>query len=303
MEASVKNRFLVIAARVLLITSLLALFCVACTEKTDKPGTSEAPLIPPQSTFVMDFSDFTQAQALSSLGRATGVLSVSLADEGGAAPAAVNALGDRSNYDFAAFNVGFWNLVGTFGLAIPVSSFTESLKQTPVRQPDGSWVWTYSVTVNLVTYTAELHGKYIDSGVRWDMYITRQDEYTDYLWYYGESDLANTQGFWVLKAEPAKGNDLLRIDWHRNPGKETGDIKYTNIVPGGPENGGYISFTVSADEPYNRSYTIFNKGKNQTTYIEWNETTKAGRVKDSAHFGDDGWRCWDSSLKNIACPS
>jgi hypothetical protein len=253
----------------------------------------------------MDFSDFSQAQTLSSLSRATGVLAVSAAGEGESVPAAVNALGDQSNYNFAAFNVGFWNLAGTFGLAIPVASFTESFKHTAVKQPDGSWAWTYSVTVNPVTYTAELHGKYIDAGVRWDMYITKQNEYTDYLWYYGESDLGNTQGFWVLKAEPAKGNDgndLLRIDWHRNPAKETGDIKYTNIVPDGPENGGNIQFVVSANEPYNRSYTIFNKGKNQTTYIEWNETTKAGRVKDSVHFSDDSWHCWDSSLKNITCP-
>ena len=93
---------------------------------------------------------------------------------------------------------------GIFGLAIPVASFVESVKQTPVKQPDNSWVWTYSITVQGVTYTAELHGKYIDSGVRWDMYITRQDEYTDFLWYYGESDIDNTRGYWVLKGETSQ---------------------------------------------------------------------------------------------------
>jgi len=71
-----------------------------------------------------------------------------------------NALGDRSNWVFAALNVGFWNLAGFVGLAVPVAAFEGSIKQTPVKQPDGSWIWTYSITVQGVTYTAELHGKY-----------------------------------------------------------------------------------------------------------------------------------------------
>jgi hypothetical protein len=198
-------------------------------------------------------------------------------------------------------NVGFWNLVGVLGLGVPVASFAESIKQTPVKQPDNSWVWTFSVTVQGITYTAELHGKYIDSGIRWDMFITRDNEYTDFLWYYGQCDMGGTQGYWVLKEKPSRPNDLLRIDWHRNPADETGDIKYTNISQGGAENGGYISFTVNNNEPYNRFYTIYNKGKNETTRIEWNSNTKAGRVQDTVFFNDNDWHCWDSNLKNIVC--
>jgi hypothetical protein len=214
----------------------------------------------------------------------------------------LNALGDHANWGFAALNVGFWNLVGFVGLAIPVTAFVESIKQTPIKQPDNSWIWTYSITVQGIAYTAKLNGKYIDSGVRWDMYVSKQNEFTDFLWYYGESDLGATKGFWILKDKPANPNDLLRIDWHRNPASETGDIKYTNIVPAGPENGGYISFTVSKDLAYDRSYQIYNKGKNATTYIEWNEASKAGRVKDSSHFKDDNWHYWDSNLKDTIQP-
>ena len=67
------------------------------------------------------------------------------------------------------------------------------------------------------------------------------------------------------------------------------------------QNGGYISFIVSKDEPHNRSYTIFNKGRNETTYIEWHSTTKAGRVKNAVHFGDSNWH-WDASQKDATCP-
>jgi hypothetical protein len=250
----------------------------------------------------MDFGDFVQGSPSSDLDQTRSELFVSLLRDGAPGAAPAGALGDRSNWTFAALNVGFWNLAGFLGLAIPVASFVESVKQTPVRQPDNSWVWKYSITVHAITYTAELHGKYINSGVRWDMYITKQNEYTDFLWYYGESDSGSTQGYWILKNKPSDPKDLLRMDWHRNPADDTGDIKYTNIVPGGLDNGGYIWFRVTRDDVRNRSYTIFNKARNETTYIEWNSTTRAGRVKDTVHFGNGDWHCWDSSLKDTVCP-
>ena len=102
-----------------------------------------------------------------------------------------------------------------------------------------------------------------------------------------------------MKSKPSDPTDLIRIDWRRNPSRNTSDIKYTNVVPGGPENGGYISYAVTGSTPYDRTYTIYNKGKNQTTYIEWNSATKEGRVKDAAHFRDDSWHYWNSELLNV----
>ena len=60
---------------------------------------------------------------------------------------------------------------------------------------------------------------------------------------------------------------------------------------------------ITGGQPYDRSYTIFNKGKNQTTYIEWYNATLVGRVKDSVHFGDEVWHCWDTTLLNTTCAS
>ncbi len=300
-----QKRPAVIVIQLIVIVALLALLsagCAASKSGGQKPNIAQPPRIPPQSTFLMDFGDFIQGNSPAGSNSNSGILWVSSLPETIPTKATLNAWGDRANWGFAALNVGFWNLVGIVGLAIPVAAFVESLKMTPVKQPDDSWIWTYSITVQGVTYTAKLQGKYVASGIRWDMKISKQNEYSDYLWYYGESDLGSTKGYWILKDKPANPNDLLRIDWQRNPAKETGDIKYTNIVPGGPENGGYISFTVSQDQRYDRSYQIYNKGKNETTFIEWNSSTKAGRVKDTAHFGDSDWHYWDSSLKDTVAP-
>ena len=296
------NKRCLVTIQMFLSLVLIILLCAGCASSTNNSKTAKPPEIPPQSTFVMDFSDFVQSKSSYNPSQTSTILLASFSPERGRVITTPNALGDRSNWVFAALNVGFWNLTGFVGLAIPVTAFVESIKQTPVKQPDGSWIWTYSITVQGITYTAELHGKYIDSSVRWDMYIAKENEYTDFLWYYGESNLGSTQGYWVLKDKPSNPNDLLRIDWHRDPANETGDIKYTNIVPGGAENGGYISFAVTKTQDFNRAYIIYNKGKNETTSIEWSSTTKAGHVKDSLHFGDSNWHCWDSSLNNTTCP-
>lgn len=280
----------------IITVSVMALLLTGCSNKSDL---SKPPTIPPESSFVMDFSNFTSSENASY--QTSSVVRLVSFSHSQPQQSTSYALGDRSNWSFAAINVGFWNIVGVLGLAIPVASFIESFKHSPVLQSDGSWAWTYNVPVGGATYNAALHGKYIDSTVRWEMYITKQGEYSDFLWYYGESDLSATSGFWVLKNKPSVPTDLIRIDWHRNPADNTGDIKYTNVVPSGPENGGFISFSKTVSGSFDRAYQIFNKGKNETTYIEWNSVTLEGRVKDALHFGDSNWHCWNSQLINTNC--
>jgi hypothetical protein len=307
----------------ILFTSLviisLAIGVIGCASESGQPTTTPtpaasssptatpgvAPQIPPSGSFIIDFGDFNSSGDQSLLpGDSQFDLELASFDSlnGGQFAIEKTALGESKNWGFAAFNVGFWNSVIVVGLAVPVASFVASFNHTPVQQPDYSWVWSYDVTVGGGVYHAELHGKYIDSGVRWDMYISKQNEYTNFNWYYGESNLPATEGFWILKNKPTDPTDLLRIDWHRNIADSTGGTKYTNIVPGGAENGGYISAETTTQTPYNASYDIYNKGQDNHTYIEWSRTTQEGRVKDSRHFGDSQWHCWDGNHIDINCP-
>jgi len=280
----------------LLILALLATFVTGCKGK--EPETTTAPLIPPVYSFVIDFNDFTsEANASPTSGSAASfVQQASFASgSGNSYSSAQYAIGSYQNWGFAAWNVGVWSAIIVVGLAVPVAAFVESFNHTPQQQTDYSWIWSYDVTVGGGVYTAELHGKFIDNGVRWEMYISKQGEYTDFLWYYGESNLPATEGFWILKNNPSDPTDLIRIDWERDLAEGTHEIKYTNIVPGGPENGGYILHGVRATGSYDRFFDLFNKGQDNYTYIEWNSTTKEGRVKDAKHFGDDEWHYWDSN--------
>jgi hypothetical protein len=239
---------------------------------------SGAPTIPPEETFVIPFEDFDTS----------GLICLEA--------------GNQSNWNYAALAVGVWSIIIRVGLVVPVAAFRASFHNIPLQQDDGSWIWSYSVNIGGSIYTAELHAQFITEGVHWAMNISKEGEYEDFLWYYGECDLPATEGFWILKKSPTNTTDLVRIDWSRNISAGTHAVRYTNIVPDGPENGGYIDTQYTKGTPYDHVWDLYNKGQDNHTYIEWSSTTGEGRVQDFNYFGDDDWHCWDSDHENVTCP-
>ena len=272
----------------------------ACSEdEPTEPELPEAPQIPPLSTFLMDFDDFI-GQGLVHVTPEYTV--VTLPDSGGFLKTTLS----KDNWGWAAFHVGVWNVIITVGLAVPVAAFAESFNHEPQQPADGSWRWSYEVTVSDDEYTAELRGEIDNFGTEWEMYISKYEDtvvvFEDFLWYFGEADLFLTEGTWTLNKDPEDPTPFVGIEWHRNLGDDPADIKYTNIVPDGPENGGYIFYGTTTDTTYDAFYHIYNKGYDNLTEIEWNRTTKDGQVKDPHHYGDQEWHCWDGDREDIECP-
>ena len=269
----------------LLFLAAATLLIFACSEENPTEPEVQAPEIPPSSTFLIDFSDFLQQGRI---------------DPGGDPTQKV--LLSQDNWNFAALHVGVWNLIITIGLAVPTATFLESFSHQPVQQPNGTWVWDYDVTVGQQEYSAQLHGSIGNFGTQWQMYITEHGVYENFLWYSGQADLLLTEGTWTLNKHPDEPVPLLLIEWHRSLLDSTADIKYTNIEPGGAENGGYIFYGTTTDTTYDAFYDIYNRGLNNHVDIEWNLTGKDGRVRNAAHFGDKDWHCWDESRQDAACP-
>lgn len=268
---------------------LLVLVCLCITlagcDSSDNDSDSDAPQIPPASTMVIDFDDF-QAQGSQSLTSAYGPMS----------------LLSYTNWGHAALSAGVWNSLITAGLTVPVAVFLESFNHDPEKLSDGLWAWTYDLWVGSLKYTAKLTGQLLSDKVQWEMFISKAGDYTEFNWFSGENNLLITQGEWILRNSPDDPADFIRIDWNRNNIIDTGNIRYTNIVPNGPENGGYIFYGNDATGIYNAYYDIYDKGAENLTDIEWNTITKEGRVKDSRHFGDDDWHYWDENFQNINEP-
>jgi len=246
----------------------------------------DPPEIPPASTFVMEFDEFTSGGT------------AKLVDDG-PNPISQQVI-TNGNWGWGALHVGVWNIIVTVGMTVPVAAFLESFNHVPEQQSDGTWVWSYEVTVSGVLHTAELHASTVDGNIEWNMFISKEGFYDAFNWFSGVSNLPGTEGTWTLNNTPDNPTPLLSIEWHRDAVSETGDIRYTNIVPDGPENGGYIFFGVT-ENTRDAFYEIFNKGENNTINIEWSRTGKDGRIRDMAHFGDDQWRCWDTALQDTAC--
>jgi len=280
-----KRRTFSVFLSILLILALLAVGCEQSDSDEEGNGTdtSGAPTVPPEYSLVPSFGD--------------------LAGSDTAEASAATDLID--NYVHARWHVGFWNTVIVVGLAVPVWAFGESFHHDPEEQDDGSWVWSYSAHVpspNGILHTAELNGSYVDNESHWEMYITKEGHYEDFNWYSGVANLPATEGYWILKEGPTDPHDLLQIDWDRDTSAGTWQVKYTNIKEGATENGGYINYGVTSDETYDAFYDIYNKGQDNLVEIETNRTTKAGRVKNPKHFGDEEWHYWDSSHSNIDAP-
>jgi len=256
-----------------------------CT--TNPGGGGTPPEIPPASTFVMDFGDFTEGGGAGK-------------NMEGFDPTAAQ-LGVQSNWVWSAGHVAVWNVILTVTLVVPVAAYAESFQHTPRLDSTGTWIWEYDFMAGGVMHSASLHATAAGGNIEWDMFISKEGEFADVNWYSGVSNLVGTAGTWRLNQDPQNVTPFIDIEWNRDPTASTTDIKYTNAVPDGPENGGFIFFGILGGAGNDRVYQIFNKGADNQINIEWNHLMTDGRVQDPAHFGDTDWHCWDTALMDTPC--
>lgn len=273
-----KNMF-----KAFVIGSILVSFAVLSCE--DESKDDDAPPLPPEESFIIDFSDFEDPSDTLKSTKATLT---------------------HQNWGTAYLKASFWNFVITVHGIIPVTAFLESFNHQPVYEGENTWSWSYAYTIGSATYTAKLTGKILETEeVKWEMYISKTAAiggFSDFKWYEGTARFDRTSGHWILYYSPTENYEFVRIDWTKNWLDSTGGIKYTNIVPEGTENGGYIAYGIVDDPFYDAYYEIYNKGRDNLAEIEWNRTTKKGRISDPMTFGDEDWHCWDSLLMDIVCP-
>jgi hypothetical protein len=240
-----------------------------------------APEIPPDSTFLMDFGDFSDNTA-------------------GFKSGTVQQMFPGSNWRWAAGNVAIWNILVSVTLAVPVAAFIESFNHDPVFEGNGRWLWSYDVQAVGANYSAQLSANVSADGVTWEMLISREGDFTDIQWFTGMSDLDGMSGTWTLNRDPEVVEPFVLIEWNRDAAG-AGDIRYTNIAEGDAGNGSSIYASNMEGAEWDATYEIFNLELENETLIEWNRATKAGRVQDQAQFGDADWHCWSEALQNSDC--
>lgn len=267
---------------------LILLLLVMSCEDEDNSELTGAPEIPPASTFVMDFDSFPATAGQS--------------DHPPLIPVKGQETCAQDNFNHAAFFVGFWNLAIAVNMIVPMAAYGTALQQTAEQQADGSWHWSYDFGAANQQYSARLECLVDEAGFNWNMYISQDQTFDQYHWFSGWSNLTLTGGTWTLNRSPEEPEPYIGIEWQRTAATDLREIRYTNIVPNAPANGGYIWHGIVAGLMYDAFYDIYGAEEDRLLETEWNRDAQAGRVRDEVFFGDADWRCWDETLQDIDCP-
>jgi hypothetical protein len=262
-----------------LIIILIAACFSGCKENKGDP-----PNLPPSESMMIDFSNFVSNAKTSDISF----------DRKGT---------ENLNWETAALIAGTWRTIMAVTLAIPVASFKVAVDQDPVYLSEKKWQWSYNLSAAGITYKARLTGEIGASDVKWEMYITREgsNPFPEFKWFVGTSKLDQTGGQWILTESNLIQEPILQIDWTKS-GTSIGTIKYTYLKTGSSK-GAYIDYGLTSSS-YNAYFTIhyYNStlARISDVNIEWNTSTKIGRIKSSDYL-DGQWKCWDANRINSTC--
>lgn len=261
-----------------LIAIFLGMIIITSCEKEENP---KEPELPPQEAFVMDFSDFQSAPGTKKAGE---------------------EMAGYQNFTHAYGTVWGWNIIVTVTMVVPTAAYIEAFNHTPVYLGDNSWKWEYSVPVGNNTFNAKLITTRISNEeFKAEMFITKEGiaGYEDFKWFEGTIRYDRTHAIWTLYESPTNPVEMLEIEWNMDWELGVSDITYTYVKEGDEQTGSYISFAIVDDVVYDANYTV--SGAANAIMIEWNRTSKNGRVMDMAKFGDDAWHCWNETLEDVTC--
>jgi len=267
----------------LLIAIILVLFG-GCTKKDTPPS------LPPANSMTIDFSNFLASQK----------------------SAGIDVLATKTNWTAAVTTAGFWNLLLTINLIVPVASFKKAMDNTPVYLDNKKWEWKYSVNLIGATYNARLTGQIQTSDIKWEMYISKTgvDPYSEFMWFSGTSALDGKSGQWILNHSQTYKEPMLQIDWTVT-GTDVGSIKYTYVRDKTDNRttdwfkNSYIEYGLTSGT-LNAKYTVHHNISTTTSdfkdvYIEWSTSNHNGHIKALHYFQDSNWHCWDGTGNDVTC--
>jgi hypothetical protein len=268
------KRLLLIA----LITSLSACYFISC--KKDK---GDPPELPPYESMVIDFSNFTSQKKSAE---------VAVAGKGT----------ENSTWVFAADVADVWNTLISSNIDVPLAAFEAAVNYKAAYVSENFWQWSYDFNQGSSTYKAKLQGKISTNTVDWKMYITYNGTgaYTEFLWIEGSSKTDGSGGQWIFYQSPQVALPLFRDDWTKS-GDQVTSVKYT-YVKNDTNKESYINYLSQTTDNFDSGYNIhFSNGLYADSDIEWNITTRDGRLKCIDYLQDENWYCWDTNKINKVC--
>ncbi len=253
---------------------IVSLILTNCKDEDDET----APELPSESTIVIDFSDFVSKSKIFS-------------DKADA------------NWEFASSNLEYWDSIISDRYSLPVQAYSEAQNiDKPEYITYKVWYWQNDFIISEDTIKGQIYESMIeDDSLYIEVFMSKTTDTIDFRWFSGGGDLGLTKGNWTFRDSVENKNDCLLVEWSNIA--DTLEVKYTNILTGDDKNGDNIySKNVNGISGFDSYLQICYKTAADTIEIEWNTTSKEGRVKNLLQFGDELWHCWDGNLNDIVCP-
>ncbi len=250
----------------------LVLTFISCNKNEIPP----IPVLPPESSLNMDFSNFQQEKS-------AGLL--------------------IENWLYSAASISFFSALSSTHMVVPTAAFNASFAQTPTYIGNQTWQWSYQFPVIGATYTARLNGKTERKDqIRWEMYIDKAgfNGFTNFLWFEGTS-VDSTKANWIIYEEPTAPSAVLDIEWKANADRTKSSLVYTYVSSNDEDADSFIEFGKEPEASYDRYYNIYMSKSNININIEWNSEDRDGHVKSPNHYKDDAWHCWNQYLLDDFC--
>ena len=184
-----------------------------------------------------------------------------------------------------------------------MASFYASFSAEAEFQGDATWLWAYEYNIGADTYRAELYGKILSlEELQWEMYISKDGGFQNVLWYSGITATDRSYANWTLNRNAFNPTPYISSAYVLDNGNGEEVIRYTNITPNVPENGGYIEYRENDDAVnFDKAYDVYRAEIDNLLEINWNSLSNKGQVKDFEKFGDTDWHCWGSDLRDMKC--
>ena len=274
-----------------ILCMLMVMLLVGCGEDADDNNddndNSEAPPLPPEDSMTVDLSLFDES--------VPGVLE---------APSAATPP-TYQNFINAVVRVGTISTGLAAAASVPAAVFAAARLHEPTPQGEDTWVWTYSVTVEFVTFAAELTGvKKSKDVIDWSMVVSADAPLYPvqaFLWYTGTSDKENLEGSWQFydATTPMEQNSTVTVDWAASEDDEILKLTIKNVDTR-PESE-YVGDVLDYDVTDNAAVLSYeDNSEGEIWEIIWDLDTGEGSLK-VPEYNNGEKACWNSKKQDDAC--
>jgi hypothetical protein len=246
---------------------MLATMIVFSSCQKDNENLPDKPELPSAETYEMDMSLFGESMPTNRLA------------------------GDTDGWEEAKGMLSGWVWLAQIYTAIPKAAFAavKNGNEAVYDEEKGAWVWTTESQTAQGAFSVELQAVPSAENVNWEMWITMKGM-EPFKWFEGETRLDGSRAEWQLNSYQNQGGSL-NIVYEKDKEAGTASMTYTNAQSG------YISFGTLAGGDFDAFYKIKGAAQENEVVIEWNRSTKAGRITLSEGVA----YCWDNNQQPIAC--